>query len=262
MANVDLRSPLRYPGGKSRAVKLLLPYIPQSESRIMSPFIGGASLELALVRRGHSVRGYDAFSPLVNFWQQALADAAEVARRVRESFTVPMARDVFYQLQNRIRHWIRQGISDPILQAASYFAINRSSFSGATLSGGMSPGTPRFTDSAINRLAAFRVPDNRFAVDSADFRHSIPAHKDDFLYLDPPYALAQPNLYGDKGSHHDGFDHYALAELLTARDRWALSYNDCPLVRQLYSNCRIENLHWQYGMAKHGRSSEVVITPA
>ena len=258
MANVDLRSPLRYPGGKSRAVKLLLPYIPESESRIMSPFIGGASLELALVNRGHSVQGYDAFSPLVNFWQQALADAAEVARKVRASFDLPLARHIFYQVQ----YWIRQGIPDSILHAASYFAINRSSFSGATLSGGMSPGTPRFTESAINRLAAFRVPDNRLAVNSADFRQSIPEHNDEFLYLDPPYALAQSNLYGDKGSHHDGFDHLALAELLTARDRWVLSYNDCPLVRRLYRNCRIENLHWQYGMAKHGKSSEVVITPA
>lgn len=71
-------------------------------------------------------------------------------------------------------------------RAAVFFVLNRSSFSGITLSGGMSPGHPRFTESAIQRLREFRAPN--LTVDSADFKDTLSRFPNDFLYLDPPYA--------------------------------------------------------------------------
>lgn len=38
------RSPLRYPGGKSRAVSMILPHIPEGTEKVCSPFFGGARL--------------------------------------------------------------------------------------------------------------------------------------------------------------------------------------------------------------------------
>ena len=66
-----------------------------------------------------------------------------------------------------------------------------------------------------------------------DFTDAIAQHKDSFLYLDPPYK-SKYSLYGYKGSMHKGFDHAALAAMLKKRDRWILSYNDCPEIRELY----------------------------
>ena len=65
--NLTTRSPLRYPGGKSRAVLMILPHIPQDTDKVCSPFFGGGSVELALMARGVSVSGSDIFSPLVDF---------------------------------------------------------------------------------------------------------------------------------------------------------------------------------------------------
>ena len=63
-----MKTPLRYPGGKSRAVKHILPHIPEDIDRLCSPFFGGGSVELAVASRGTEVRGYDKMKQLVWFW--------------------------------------------------------------------------------------------------------------------------------------------------------------------------------------------------
>ena len=63
-----LKTPLRYPGGKSKAIDLITPYV-KDYDRIVSPFIGGGSLEVYWsANLGKEVIGYDIFDVLVNFW--------------------------------------------------------------------------------------------------------------------------------------------------------------------------------------------------
>ena len=61
-----MKSPLRYPGGKTRAVKHILPHIPKGIKEFCSPFFGGGSVELAVADRGIPVYGYDIFQPLTS----------------------------------------------------------------------------------------------------------------------------------------------------------------------------------------------------
>ena len=65
-----LVSPLRYAGGKSKAVGLILDNLPKlREKKIVSPFFGGGSFELCLSQYlGIEVVGYDVFGMLTNFW--------------------------------------------------------------------------------------------------------------------------------------------------------------------------------------------------
>lgn len=242
------RSPLRYPGGKTRAVKSICARIPENETRLCSPFLGGGSVELACTTR-MKVYGADIFEPLVAFWRILLADPERLAKRIESYHRLTRTR--FYNLQKRYTH-----LTDEVERAAAFFVLNRSSFSGTTLSGGMSPGHPRFNPSAIERIRSFRV--NNLEVECADFRDVIPKHDDAFLYLDPPYMNDQA-LYGVKGDTHKGFDHRALAELLQRRDRWIMSYNDCHEIRELYRNNRIVSLEWIYGMSKNKESNEVLV---
>lgn len=244
-----VNSPLRYPGGKSRAVKQILNILPPNLEKLCSPFVGGGSLELALATRGVEVRAYDGFLPLVNFWQALLQDAPGLARQVAKYY--PLKKSEFYALQKK-----HASISDQKKSAAAFFVLNRSSFSGTTLSGGMSPEHPRFTESGIAKLAEFQI--DRFYVEHADFKQSIRHHSDYFLYLDPPYFVPS-NLYGKKGDHHKNFDHEGLAELLRARGDWLLSYNDCKQVRELYRGFRFMETKWTYGMNASKISNEVFI---
>ena len=241
-------SPLRYPGGKSRAVKSILPCIPDDETELCAPFLGGASIELACTTRMH-VHGADVFPAVVDFWQVLLENKEALVKRV-ESY-LPLSRTQFYNLQERYLN-----LTDKTERAAAFFVLNRSSYSGTTLSGGMSPGHPRFTQSAIERLRSFDV--NNFDVECADFRDMIARHPNDFLYLDPPYLNGQ-ELYGVKGDTHKGFNHQALSEILLHRERWIMSYNDCPTIRELYANNTILPVDWVYGMSKNKESNEVLV---
>ena len=57
--NWRLWSPLRWPGGKSGAVQTLAQFIPDEVNTVMSPFVGGASFEIALGSSGIRTIAYD-----------------------------------------------------------------------------------------------------------------------------------------------------------------------------------------------------------
>jgi DNA adenine methylase len=242
------RSPLRYPGGKNRAIKFIYSFIPVKETKLCSPFLGGGSIELACTTRMH-VYGSDIFSPLIDFWQELINNPKLLADQVERYY--PLSRSKFYDLQKSYTY-----LENKIERAAGFFVLNRSSFSGTTLSGGMSPGHPRFTRSAIERIRSFQV--SNFEVECSDFRDTILKYNDAFLYLDPPYVNGQA-LYGIKGDTHKGFKHQELAEILRNRERWIMSYNDCGIIRDLYCDNPIISLEWVYGMSKNKHSNEVLI---
>ena len=254
-----MKTPLRYPGGKTRAVKHILPLIPEGIPRLCSPFFGGGSVELAVASRGVEVIGYDKLVPLVWFWQalcgnnERLAEEADALRTHHPDFMLKgepvrgLVKEDFIKL--------REDLRDPshmfsYEKAAKFYAINRSSFSGATFSGGWSKRSSfaRFTDSSIARLRSFNA--ENFRVDYADFQTSLPWHPRAFLYLDPPYMLPEDAamLYGQAGALHAGFDHMALYNLLSSRSDWVMSYNDCPEVRDLYCDRKFVTAEWAYGM--------------
>ena len=244
-----LKSPLRYPGGKSRAVKELMQYFPVGLDTVCSPFLGGGSIELELVSKGVEVFAYDSFEPLTDFWQVLLSNPKELAEMVRRYH--PLTNSKFYSLQ---KEYLK--IKSKKERAAVFFVLNRASFSGTTLSGGMSPDHPRFTNAIIEYLENFEI--EKLHVVHADFHTSLAEHKTDFLYLDPPYAIDE-KLYGTKGSKHTDFDHTGLAKILKKRDGWILSYNDSEEVRNWYKGHQILTPKWAYGMSSDKKSRELLI---
>lgn len=244
-----LLSPLRYPGGKSRAVDILRKYIPQGTKEICSPFFGGGSFELSCANSGIKIYGYDLFLPIVEFWQCLIEDPKRLVSHVQKFY--PLSKEKFYELQKR------QGVyKNKYRRAAAFFVLNRSSFSGSTLSGGMSPNHPRFTPSAIQRLRDFNT--GNFSVEHLDFKKSIKLHKNILLYLDPPYMI-EGCLYGKKGNTHKNFDHDGLVRSLKNRNNWILSYNDCEDIRKMYKEFTILTPEWTYGMSLDKKSREVLI---
>ncbi|MGO9566675.1 MAG: DNA adenine methylase [Desulfomonilaceae bacterium] len=252
-------SNLRWPGAKTRAVQQILEHFPQNVNEVASIFLGGGSVELALCDRGVKVSAYDRCSYLINYWQVLLRSPERLANRM-ESLFLPkmqaMERQFFYRLQKGINV-----IDDPWDRAGCFFTLNRASFSGTTLAGGMSPGFERLNENCIERLRQFSCTNLR--VQCQDFRLSIPANSGKFLFLDPPYVLprGKNNLYGVKGRSHKLFNHLALARLLKSRPNggFILCYNDCEFIRDLYKEYRQIPLKWAYGMGKIKESSEILI---
>ena len=269
------RSPLRYPGGKQRAAKTIADILDlrlPANSKIASPFFGGGSVELELVSRGHRITGSDFFAPVAAFWQQLKSDPQRLHDKCMEWCEPPcIEKTSFYQLQSDIRQLLESSATaaqDYTFELAwRFFVINRKSFSGATLSGGMASGD-RFNKAAIDRLLP--VDMRSLTVKRGDYWEQLFDRKRrrftfDAIYADPPYALDCSKLYGDKGSTHGDFDHARFAGHM-----WSLSakynvpilisYNDCDIVRKLFKGWKFEQITWAYGMNASKKSNEVLIS--
>ena len=242
------KSPIRYAGGKSRARKYILPLIPEDEPTLLSPFFGGGSVEIALAECGINIIGYDIFEPLVNFWKIVFTNASEIAEIAKP----------YYPLEKEMFSWLkRQTGGSDIERAARFYIINRASFSGTTYSGGMSPSCDsRFNLSAVEYLASFKI--ENISVEYGDFHNTLLADKDTMVYADPPYMISS-SIYGIRGSTHINFDHDGLYTLLSKRDKWILTYNNCDTIKAMYSNYHMLSPEWKYGMRNGATSNELII---
>ena len=67
-----LKTPLRYPGGKSRALSKLFQFIPNLSGFVeyREPFLGGGSVALEITKRYPHIQIWvnDLYEPLYNFW--------------------------------------------------------------------------------------------------------------------------------------------------------------------------------------------------
>ena len=264
------KSILRYPGGKTRAVPIILPKLEQQQASILiSPFFGGGSIEIAWASKSMSrkVKASDLYFPLTTFWKKTLQQPHDVAQSVEKEY--PISKERF----NSIKEHIQNNDVDEDELAAFFYVINRSSFSGSTMSGGMSPGHKRFTPSAIQRLKEFHAP-NIEVVHKDAFEVlealTLESPEQKVIYLDPPYWLSNQasSLYGTKGDMHRDFDHLRFAELCESLNQkgWAMliSYNNDEKVIQAFPSFGIEVVDWQYGMKNvsdetMGESSEILL---
>ena len=71
-----------------------------------------------------------------------------------------------------------------------------------------------------------------------------------FIFLDPPYWKAtQSRLYGVNGELHTSFDHERFAEnMRRCPHKWLITYDDSPVIRDLFSFANISEWTLQYGM--------------
>ena len=151
------RSPLRYPGGKTRACKKLeeifSQYFDISQIKtIISPFLGGASFEFFMQNKyGISIIANDKFTPLYNFWMICKHNNETLCDMLHDHFNTGVSKQQFSAYRNCI-----MDTTDALQQSVYYFLINRCSFSGSTLSGGYSENSSknRFTQSSIEGTCA------------------------------------------------------------------------------------------------------------
>lgn len=246
------KTPLRYPGGKSRACKYIDDIFPKEVTSIASPFLGGGSIEVQLGCSGRKVTAYDLDQTVVSFWQSCLEDSVRLAAMVLDRY-FPLKKDEYLRLKKEIKDGKYRGMEE----AAVFYALNGAARAGNIATGGFNnpndvPAYRRFTLSGIQRLAKFSCP-GLVSVSRMSFQDSIPKHPDDFLYLDPPYAIKTPIYLG-----HSNFPHEELALMLRERGNWVCFYNNAGDIPRLYDGFRFITMDWSYGMApdKFGKKKE------
>ena len=261
MSKTSNKSPLRYPGGKTRACKILESIMKENFDisnfdTLISPFFGGGSFEFHL-QNNHNLNiiGNDKFTPLYNFWVTCKNNKLDLCNELTKKIGL-ITKDEFTSLRNKIMDENNQ-----LNQSIMYFIINRCSFSGATLSGGFSleASKKRFTTSSIERIKKLDL--KNFNICNLDFEEFINNNENEknLLFLDPPYYLEKSTLYGNNGDMHESFDHDKLYKCLSTKSNWFMTYNNCDYIKNLYKDFKIIETSWSYGMNKSKKSSEIVI---
>lgn len=265
-----MKTPLRYAGGKSRAIKHIA-HLANNEDIIVSPFIGGGSLEVYWASQQKKVIGYDVFDVLVNFWNVLLTQKSDLVYELKQIKPTNDEYNAIKEIlmstpntQKMLSDWKTdtykrdtiQKIDDVKLAAYYYFNHNCSYGPGYLGWGSSLYLTDAKWNSMIEKISSFKLP--HLSVYHDSFENVIERHNTDFLYLDPPYYTKKEEdnrmhsaIYPMKNIpvHHDGFNHEMLRDLLKShRGKFVLSYNNCETIRKYYSEFDQSFPQWNYSL--------------
>ncbi len=254
-----IKSPLRYPGGKSRAVDLISTLVPEFDE-FREPFLGGGSIFIYLKQKFPDRKFWvnDLHYSLFKFWDMSQKDVNSVIKKINEW------RGEFKE--GKVLHkFLTKNISEfnDLETATAFFIFNRITFSGTSESGGYSEQSyhGRFTESSIERLKKFAEVINEARITNSDYENLITAPGQNvFIFLDPPYYSARKSaLYGKNGNLHKGFDHIHFAEVMKNCDHnWLITYDDSEYIRKLFSFANIMPWNLMYGMRNVTETSDQI----
>jgi DNA adenine methylase len=253
-------TPLRYAGGKTLAVGLIVELLPNNLERIISPFFGGGSFEIACAKElGLEVKGFDIFDMLVNYWQQQFTNSEKMYKYLK---SYQPTKESFLDIKNIMKEqWdkktgqiIKNRSIKNLTELASLFFFNHNTSYGPHFLGW--PSSVYLQETKYNSMIekSRKLNLDNISVECSDFEKVFEQYPNDFFYLDPPYYLDGDSktfvgLYPHRNFpiHHKNFDHKKLRDLLlNHKGGFVLSYNDCSVIREWYKDFPFTTPEWQY----------------
>ena len=260
---------LRWAGGKSKIVHLLVRFVPslQLYKRYIEPFLGGGALFFA-VQPTRALLG-DSNKELINCYQQ-VAREPEAVWKFLHLHLAKHSKKYYYSIRE-----LTNGA--PIERAARFVYINKTAFNGIyrvnrqgvfNVPFGPSESGPALPSKQV-LLAASEALENAVML-AGDFQETCKsATTGDFVYLDPPYPPTSksanfthytPDRFGDD-------DQKAVAAVFKDLDRKGclvmLSNSDVKLIRNLYGGYSVQRLQVTRWLGSNGdrfKVHELVIT--
>jgi DNA adenine methylase len=253
-----IKSPLRYPGGKSKAVKFLVQFFPEEFKELREPMFGGGSITFYWVQKKPQAifRAGDLNYDLYCFWKELKYNKDALIReiiKIKENYSD--GRKLFEDIMRRRK----QSLSD-FQRAVDFFVLNRITFSGTVDSGGYSELAfrKRFTWSSIKRLEQAYEIIKHVELYYGDYEYLLNLEGDDvIIFLDPPYFSAtKSRLYGKRGSLHTQFDHERLYEKVKkCKHKILITYDNSEYIKNLYKDFYIVEWHLNYGMTSFNKKN-------
>ncbi|MDR0533100.1 MAG: DNA adenine methylase [Verrucomicrobiales bacterium] len=229
-----IKPAVRWPGGKSRLLKELLPLIPPHTCYV-EPFAGGLAMLLAKAPSpievindiNHDLVG---FYRCVRFHRDELLTELEFVLNSREEF-------------NDFRQ--QPGLTD-IQRAARWFFRNKTCFGGANLDVFGTSATTAMSSRAA-RMEAIRALNYRLdktTIEHRDWQQVMKLYdrSETFFFIDPPYTGCKIPMYDEWEIN----DVRRMRDFLfTLKGKWLLTFNDIPEIRRIFDGCEIK------GVARH-----------
>jgi len=259
MTTKSHKTPLRYPGGKSRALSKLFQFIPNLSdyTEYREPFLGGGSVAIEVSKRYPDLKIWvnDLYEPLYNFWRQIQNSGEEIKDKLIEYKSLNPNPDTARKLFVESKELVNDQTIDSLDRAARFYIVNKCSFSGLTESSSFSKqaSISNFSMNGIEKLTGYQEIITNWKFTNESYEQILSDDRSVFIYLDPPYEI-KDNLYGGKGgTMHKRFDH---DEFAIQCDRYAssqlVSYNSDQIIRDRFDGWTVAEFAHTYTMRSVG----------
>ena len=263
MSIKSLKTPLRYPGGKSKAIKTLSQWYPKIISEYREPFIGGGSIAIDITKSNPDIPVWinDLYVPLYNFWVQLRDRGEELSERVTEEKqntldegdrdkVTESAKELFNKYKEEIDTY------DDFEKAVAFFIMNKCSYSGLTENSTFSQtaSNSNFSLVGAEKLKDYSKLIQHWKITNIDYSEVMNADGSDdtFVFLDPPYDI-KDFLYGKNREMHKSFDHNLFAEnVYKCKHNFMITYNVNHRLLQLYAAYELNFWNLRYSMVHRG----------
>ena len=254
----SLKTPLRYPGGKSRACTKLDQFIPdlRDYKEYREPFLGGGSVAIHITKKYPHLDVWvnDLYEPLYNFWRVLQDDSGALFEQLQELKSKHPDPDSALNLFLQAKDIVNDGTKSNTERATCFYILNKCSFSGLTESSSFSKqaSVSNFSMRGIEKLPGYSEIIKDWKITNIRYEQLLTDNKECFTYLDPPYEIGS-NLYGKRGNMHSGFNHDNFA---IKCDRFIgpqlISYNSSQLIRERFKDYQTGEFDLTYTMRSVG----------
>jgi DNA adenine methylase len=256
MKQFPLKTCLRYPGGKSKALKTLAPFFPTDFKEFREPFLGGGSISLMVSQNYPKLPIWvnDKYYYLYNFWVQLRDNGLVLSEKLRAIKEEVLGDDQAHkELFNNYSKTI--GDLDPLDQAIAFFVMNKCSYSGLTENSTFSVQASRsnFSLVGIDKLPKYSNIIKNWKITNIDYEEVMNASGENiFVFLDPPYDI-KDFLYGTGRKLHSSFSHERFAnDVEKCPHRFMITYNVNDWIKNRYQNYSLREWELRYSMVHRG----------
>lgn len=264
-------TPLRYPGGKGKLASYVKRIIAQNQlldGEYVEPFAGGSAIALELLFHQYVSRIHinDVSRPVYSFWRCVLDQTEGLCRLIRDTPLTVEAWDA----QKAV--FQRQKDASTLDLGFAMFFLNRTNRSGilnAGIIGGRDQTGPYKIDARYNAnelihriesIAKLRSKITLTGMDAERFlrrgAQQWPANT--LIYSDPPYYVKGRDLYYDFYVHDDHVNIATVMQTAIKHQRWIVSYDDVPEIRDLYSDRQRVSYGIGYSARRNHKGAEVM----
>ena len=263
---------LKWAGGKARLIEQYKPFLPANFGDYHEPFLGGGALFFylapQLLKQGKKAYLSDLNPELVNVYQCVRDDVEALIEQLAKLEQGHGERQ-YYEVRSQLQ-------TEPTKRAARFIYLNKTCYNGLYREN--SKGLfnvpigrykkPRICAPELLRpaAAALQIADISERPFSTALHHTRP---NDFVYFDPPYYPLNDT------SKFTAYSRYRFAETqqielktliaqLTTQNVHVLASNsDCPFIRNLYNDFKIQTITAARSInskaSKRGKITEVLI---
>ena len=270
----NIFTPFRYPGGKSKITPMVRNTIKANNIKnviFCEPFAGGAGVSIDLLMNSFVdeiiLNDYDI--AIYSVWHSILYDTERLLSAI-ENVTIDInewkkQKDIYTSLKDLSEYSFE-------LTFATFF-LNRTNVSGV-ITGGPIGGIDqkgkykldcRFNKKALmDKISAIALKRDRitlYHMDASELIASVLTKMDTsrlFVMFDPPYYKQGESLYKNAFQKED---HVRLSHSIRMMDSffWILTYDDEPIIREIYSDFPQETFELQYSVRNKRVETELLV---